>query len=451
MTLRDDSIHHPLRHGAARRSTWRVGLAALALASLGASPWAQAAETAAPVAINGWDTAWLLICTVLVLLMTMPGLILFYGGMLRTKNSLSIVAHTIAASAVVTLVWAALGYSLAFTEGNGIIGGLSRMFANGMLGKGAAANPVAPNVPEAAFFMFQLSFAIVTFAIILGATAERMRMGVTVALAALWTLFVYAPVAHWVWHPTGWLNSMGHMDFAGGTVVHIASGVSGLVAAWVLGPRIGFGKEPMVPHNLMITVLGGGLLWAGWFGFNAGSAMEASGRAAGALLITQVGACAGAMAWGLCEYVRRGQWSVLGTITGAIAGLIGITPASGYVDIYGALAIGAVTGVICFGAVVTFKARTGIDDTLDVFALHGVGGIVGTLMTPLFANPIIAPVTGTLWVSAIGALSVAAYAGVATWIILRVIGLVMALRVKVEHEEVGLDIAEHGEMLSPGA
>jgi ammonium transporter, Amt family len=344
-----------------------------------------------------------------------------------------------------------LGYSLAFTEGNGIIGGLSRMFANGMLGKGAAANPVAPNVPEAAFFMFQLSFAIVTFAIILGATAERMRMGVTVALAALWTLFVYAPVAHWVWHPTGWLNGMGHMDFAGGTVVHIASGVSGLVAAWVLGPRIGFGKEPMVPHNLMITVLGGGLLWAGWFGFNAGSAMEASGRAAGALLITQVGACAGAMAWGLCEYVRRGQWSVLGTSTGAIAGLIGITPASGFVDIYGALAIGAVTGMVCFGAVVTFKARTGIDDTLDVFALHGVGGIVGTLMTPLFANPIIAPVTGSLWVSAIGALSVAAYAGIATWVILRVIGLAMALRVKVEHEEVGLDIAEHGEMLSPGA
>jgi ammonium transporter, Amt family len=451
MTLREVTTHPHQSPATVRRSNWRKGLGALAFASLTATPWAHAAEAAAPVAINGSDTAWLLICTVLVLLMTMPGLILFYGGMLRTKNSLSIVAHTIAASAVVTLVWAAVGYSLAFTEGNGIVGGLTRTFANGMLGKGAAANPVAPNVPEAAFFMFQLSFAVVTFAIILGATAERMRMGVTVALAALWTVFVYAPVAHWVWHPTGWLNMMGHMDFAGGTVVHIASGMSGLVAAWVLGPRIGFGKEPMVPHNLMITVLGGGLLWAGWFGFNAGSAMEASGRAAGALLITQVGACAGAMAWGLCEYVRRGQWSVLGTITGAIAGLIGITPASGYVDIYGALAIGALTGVICFGAVVTFKSRTGIDDTLDVFALHGVGGVVGTLMTPLFANPIIAPVTGTLWVSAIGAIAVAAYAGIATWIILRLIGLVMALRVKVEHEEVGLDIAEHGEMLSPGA
>jgi ammonium transporter, Amt family len=426
-----------------------------------ASAWAQdaakavsgaASAAAAPaVAINGADTAWMLICTVLVLLMTMPGLMLFYGGMMRTKNALSIVAHTVAAAAVVTLTWSAIGYSLAFTAGNGLVGDLSRAFGTGMLGKGALANPDAPNIPEAAFFMFQLSFAIVTFALILGATAERMRLGVTVLFAALWSVLVYAPVAHWIWHPTGWLNQMGHMDFAGGTVVHIASGMSGLVAAWVLGPRMGFGKEPMVPHNLMLTVLGGGLLWAGWFGFNAGSALEASGRSAGALLTTQVGACAGAMAWGLCEYVRRGQWSVLGTVTGAIAGLIGITPASGFVDIYGALAIGAITGAMCFISVVTFKARTGIDDTLDVFALHGVGGLVGTVLTPLFASEAIAHVNGTVWTNLLGALSVAAYAALATWIILRGIALVMALRVKVEHEEVGLDIAEHGEMLSPGA
>jgi ammonium transporter, Amt family len=412
----------------------------------------SAATSAAPavVAISGADTAWMLICTVLVLLMTMPGLMLFYGGMMRTKNSLSIVAHTVAAAAVVTLTWSAIGYSLAFTAGNGLVGDLSRAFGTGMLGKGAAVNPDAPNIPEAAFFMFQLSFAIVTFALILGATAERMRLGVTVLFAALWSVVVYAPVAHWIWHPTGWLNQMGHMDFAGGTVVHIASGVSALVAAWVLGPRKGFGKEPMLPHNLMLTVLGGGLLWAGWFGFNAGSALEASGRSAGALLTTQVGACAGAMAWGLCEYVRRGQWSVLGTVTGAIAGLIGITPASGYVDIYGSLAIGAITGALCFASVVTFKARTGIDDTLDVFALHGVGGLVGTVLTPLFASEAIARVTGTMWTNLLGAISVAAYAGLATLIILRLIGMVMPLRVKVEHEEVGLDIAEHGEMLSPG-
>jgi ammonium transporter, Amt family len=432
------------------QSALRVGVIATAMSALLAAPTAYAAE-AAKVAINGWDTAWLLICTVLVLLMTMPGLILFYGGMLRTKNALSIVAHTIAATAVVTLVWAAVGYTLAFTEGNGLIGDLSRAFGSGMLGKNASANPDAPNVPESAFFMFELSFAIVTFALILGATAERMRLGVTVLFAAFWTVLVYAPVAHWIWHPTGWLSKLGHMDFAGGTVVHIASGMSGLVAAWVLGPRKGFGTEPMVPHNLMITVLGGGLLWAGWFGFNAGSALEASGRAAGALMVTQVGACAGAMAWGLCEYVRRGQWSVLGTITGAIAGLIGITPASGFVDIYGALAIGAVTGAVCFAAVIAFKARTGIDDTLDVFALHGVGGLVGTVMTPVFANPTIAPVTGEWWTNPLGAIAVSAYAALATWLILRGIGLVMPLRVKVEHEEVGLDIAEHGEMLSPGA
>jgi Amt family ammonium transporter len=287
------------------------------------------AMAAAAPSVNGADTAWMLICTVLVMLMTMPGIILFYSGMLRTKNSLSIVAHTIAAASAVTLMWAVVGYSLAFTPGDGLIGGFTRLLGSSLLGAHGGTHPSAPTVPEAAFFMFQLSFAIITFAIILGATAERMRLSVTVVFAGLWSVLVYAPVAHWIWHPTGWLAAMGHMDFAGGTVVHIASGASGLVAAWVLGPRQGFGREPMLPHNLLVTVLGGGLLWAGWFGFNAGSAFEASGRAAGALLTTQVGACAGAAAWGLGEYVRRGQWSVLGTVTGAIAGLIAITPASG--------------------------------------------------------------------------------------------------------------------------
>ena len=267
--------------------------------------------------------------------------------------------------------------------------------------------------------------------------------------AALWSVVVYAPVAHWIWHPSGWLATMGHMDFAGGTVVHIASGASGLAAAWTLGPRQGFGREPMVPYNLMITVLGAGLLWAGWFGFNAGSAFEASGRAAGALLITQVGACAGAMFWGMCEYVHRGQWSVLGTVTGAIAGLIGVTPASGYVDISGGIVIGAAAGLVCFFCVVNFKAKTGIDDALDVFALHGVGGLVGTVLTPIFATAAIAPVTATVWVNLIGALSVMAYAAFATWLILRLIALVVPLRVGSDKERIGLDIAEHGEMLAP--
>ena len=431
-----------------RRRGLPGGRAAAWVAAL-VSPAVHAAPTAA-VAFNGADTAWMLICTVLVMLMTMPGIILFYGGMLRTKNALSIVAHTIAAASVVTLVWAAVGYSLAFTPGNGFFGGVNRLFGLGLLGTSVVAHPAAPTVPESAFFMFQLAFAIITFAIILGATAERMRLGVTAIFAALWTLVVYAPVAHWVWHPTGWLAQMGHMDFAGGTVVHIASGASGLVAAWVLGPRAGFGREPMAPHNLMVTVLGGGLLWAGWFGFNAGSAFEASGRAAGALLTTQVGACMGAALWGLCEYIWRGQWSVLGSVTGAIAGLIAITPASGYVDMYGAMAIGASGGVMCFVCVASFKARTGIDDVLDVFALHGVGGLVGTVLTPVFATTTVAPVTASVWTNLLGGLVVMTYAGVATWLILRCIGLVTRLRVKSEHERVGLDIAEHGEMLSPG-
>jgi ammonium transporter, Amt family len=301
------------------------------------------------------------------------------------------------------------------------------------------------------FFLFQLSFAIITFAVLLGATVERMRLGVTLLFAALWNLLVYAPVAHWVWHPEGWLARMGHMDFAGGTVVHITAGVSALVAARMVGPRHGFGKVPMVPHNLLITVLGAGLLWAGWFGFNAGSAFEAGTRAAGALLATQVAACAGAMIWGVCEYMRRGQWSVLGSLTGAIAGLIAVTPASGYVAFEGAMAVGAAAGAICFLTVVAFKKMTGIDDSLDVFALHGMGGLVGTVLTPVFATAAVAPVTATVLTNLTGALAVMLYAGLGTAAILLLLGTLMRLRVPADDERVGLDIAQHGEMLAPNA
>jgi Amt family ammonium transporter len=393
----------------------------------------------------------MLLCSVLVLLMTIPGVILFYSGMLRGKNALSIVAQGVASMAVVTLVWTLVAYSLAFTPGNGFFGGLDRALADGIVGGATAPHPSAPTVPEAAFFVFQLAFAIITFVIILGATAERIRLAAAVLFAGAWTLLVYAPVAHWVWHPTGWLAAMGHMDFAGGTVVHIASGASALVAAWVLGPRRGFGREPMVPHNLLVTVIGAGLLWAGWFGFNAGSAFAASDRAAGAVLVTQVGACSGAILWGICEHIHRGQWSVLGTMTGAIAGLIAITPASGYVTPPGALAIGAAGGVLCFLCVVNFKARTGIDDSLDVFALHGVGGLVGTVLTPVFASAAIAQVTANVGTQLLGALAVAAYSMGATWLILRTLGLIMALRVDAAQEQVGLDISEHGEMIAPNA
>jgi ammonium transporter, Amt family len=431
------------------RGAWVIA-AALPLSLLvPESAWAQAAKATAP--INGADTAWMLISTVLVMLMTMPGIMLFYSGMLRTKNALSIVAHTVAASAVITLTWAVLGYSLAFSSGTPWYGGLSRAFAAGLIGKGSGVHAIAPTIPESVFFLFQLSFAIITFAILLGATVERMRLGVTLLFAALWSLLVYAPIAHWVWHPEGWLAQAGHMDFAGGTVVHIASGVSALVAARMVGPRHGFGKVPMVPHNLLITVLGAGLLWAGWFGFNAGSAFEAGSRAAGALLATQVAACAGAMIWGFCEYMRRGQWSVLGSLTGAIAGLVAVTPASGYVAFSGAMAIGSIAGLVCFGAVAAFKSATGIDDSLDVFALHGVGGLVGTVLTPVFATAAVAPVTATVMTNTIGALAVMAWAAVGTGVILLLLGAVMKLRVPTEEERVGLDIAQHGEMLAPNA
>jgi Amt family ammonium transporter len=402
-----------------------------------------------PTTFDGANTAWMLISTVLVMLMTMPGIILFYSGMLRAKNALSIAAHTIAGAAVVTVAWAAIGYSVAFTDGDAWFGGMGRAFASGLIGGKSGAHPGAPTIPESVFFLFQLSFAIISFALVLGATAERMRLGATALFAGMWCVLVYAPIAHWVWHPTGWLAQMGHMDFAGGTVVHVAAGATGLAAAIAVGPRAGFGKQPMVPHNLLTTVLGAGLLWAGWFGFNAGSAFEASARAAGALLATQLAACTGALAWGACEYLRRGQWSVLGMMTGAIAGLIAITPASGFVGAGGALAIGGISGAVCFLAVTYFKSKTGIDDSLDVFALHGVGGLIGTVLTPAFALDTVAPVTATIWINAGGALVVMLYAGGATWMLLQLMSMFIPLRVNDASEKVGLDIAQHGEMLAP--
>jgi Amt family ammonium transporter len=427
---------HPAKHA----------FLALCIVALCGSSFPAFAASEAP-RFNGGDTAWMLVSTVLVMLMTVPGLMLFYSGMMRTKNALSVVAHTFCAVTVVTLVWTFLGYSLAFTQGSGWIGGISRAFGHGLVGPHVGAHVSAPTVPESAFFLFQLSFAIIAFAIIIGATVERMRMSATIFFAGFWTVLVYAPVAHWVWHPTGWLAAMGHMDFAGGTVVHIAAGASGLVAAWFIGPRKGFGKEPMVPHNLMVSVIGAGLLWAGWFGFNAGSAFEASSRAVGALLATQVAACVAAFVWGLCEFMRRGQFSVLGMATGAIAGLVAVTPASGYVGPFGAGVIGALSGAICFLAVTSFKSKTGIDDTLDVFALHGVGGLIGTVLTPVFALSEIAPVTSSVLTNTIGALAVFAYAGAATLVILVLVKPIAGLRVSSEEEKVGLDIAQHGEMV----
>lgn len=430
----------------------KLGLCALLLAcSLSAQ--AQTAAAALPVktpaisAFSSGNTAWLLICTVLVLLMTVPGIMLFYSGMMRAKNALSVVAHIFAATTMVTLAWVAVGYSLAFTTGTPLIGDFSRIFSHGLVGSKVGFHPLAPTVPESAFFLFQMAFAIIAFAIVIGATVERMRMSATIFFATFWTLLVYAPVAHWVWQPSGWLYAMGHMDYAGGTVVHIAAGASGLVAARFVGPRLGFGKEPMIPNNLMITVIGAGLLWAGWFGFNAGSAFEASSRAVGAVLATQVAACVGAFAWGLVEYVIRGRFSVLGMATGAIAGLVAVTPASGYVDVTGAAIIGTVSGLCCFFAVTQLKRRTGIDDSLDVFALHGVGGFVGTVLTPVLALREIAPITATILTNLTGAVVVMLYAGAMTFVILLIVKPLAGLRVSADEERIGLDLAQHGETI----
>ncbi len=424
-------------------------LAFVLAAVAGAAPAFGAPATPAAASLDGANTAWMLVSTVLVLLMTMPGIMLFYSGMLRTRNTLSIMAQTIAGIGVITVMWAAVGYSLAFTPGNAWIGDLRRVMAEGLIGGASIAiHPIAPTIPESVFFLYQMAFAIITFAIILGATAERLRIGASMVFGAIWLVLVYAPVAHWVWHPNGWLAAMGHMDFAGGTVVHIQAGAAGLAAAIAVGPRQGFGKQPMVPHNLALTVLGAGLLWAGWFGFNAGSSYEASARAAGALLATQLAAGAGALCWGVAEMFRRQQMSVLGMATGAIAGLIAVTPASGYVGVGGALAIGAIAGVVCFAVVTTFKHFTHIDDSLDVFALHGVGGVVGTVLTPVFALKAIAPITADVATNALGAAAVMAYTGLMTWGILKRLDFIAGLRVNPRDAHVGLDLSQHGESLA---
>lgn len=419
-----------------------------ALTALLMFPLFAAAGVPAPApatGINGADTAWMLVSTVLVFLMTMPGIMLFYSGMLRKRNALSIMAQTIGAIGVITFFWAVIGYSLAFASGSAWLGGFGNAWAAGLIGNQGAGHVLAPHIPEAVFFLFQMAFAIIAFALVLGATAERMRIGATLVFAALWLVLVYAPVAHWVWHPEGWLAGLGHLDFAGGTVVHVVAGATGLAAALAAGPRRGFGREPMVPHNLAFTVLGAGLLWAGWFGFNAGSAFEASNRAAGALLCTQLAAGTGALVWGMCEMFRRQQMSVLGMATGAIAGLIAITPASGYTGVGGALAIGAAGSVVCFFAVTGLKTVTGIDDSLDVFALHGIGGLVGTLLTPVFALPGVGGGSGSFAVNLVGGLAVMLYAFVTSFVLLKFIQLLIGLRVTEKQEMVGLDLAQHGE------
>ena len=430
-----------------------AAMAATATAAFGQTeglppPVQVAAAGLSATAFSSADTAWMLSATVLVLLMTLPGIVLFYTGLMRSKNALSLAVQTLASTALITLVWAIAGYSLAFTPDSPWLGGVSRVMALGLGAPNAPGHEMAKTIPEPVFFMFQLAFALITFALVLGAAVERMRIGAVMVFSVLWLLLIYAPVAHWVWHPGGWLAQMGQMDFAGGTVVHVLAGSTGLVTAMVVGKREGFGTEPMMPHNLLTTTLGAGLLWIGWFGFNAGSALEAGSRAGNAMLATHFSASAACFMWGVCELMQRRKISILGLCSGAIAGLVAVTPASGFVDLWGAVVMGLCAGLVCYLAATQLKALTGIDDSLDVFALHGVGGFLGSALTPLLASTAIAPISATVWTNTLGALAVLAYAGVMTFAILQIIQLFFPLRVTPAQEKEGLDLAQHGEQLS---
>ena len=399
--------------------------------------------------INAGDTAWMLTATALVLLMSIPGLALFYTGMVRKKNVLGTIAQSFVTVGLATVIWVIIGYSLAFTPGSAFLGGMGRFMLHGMdffkdEGK-LTVSHVAPNIPESVFVMYQMTFAIITPALITGAFAERMKFSALILFISLWSIFVYAPVAHWVWEPSGWLATRGMLDFAGGTVVHINAGVSGLVAAVVVGRRIGYGKEPMPPHNLVLTVIGASLLWVGWFGFNAGSAMAADGRAGMAMLTTQVATAVASLAWMGAEWVRRGSPSVLGMASGAVAGLVAITPAAGFVGIEGAFVIGAVAGVACYLGCTVLKNMLGYDDSLDVFGVHAIAGAVGTLLTGVFALKQIGGVTSSLGIQALGVVSTGLYAAVMTLMILWVVDKLLGLQVTIQQERDGLDLSQHGE------
>ena len=411
------------------------------------TPTEVAVTTEEEPTLNTGDTAWVLISTALVLLMTIPGLALFYGGMVRKKNVLSTMAHSLLAAAIVSIVWVVVGYTLAFSGGNALIGNLDKIMLSGI-----TTDALSGSIPEILFVIFQMTFAIITVAIISGSIAERMKFGAYIAFITVWVVIVYAPIAHWVWGG-GWLMNDGALDFAGGTVVHINSGVAGLVTAYLLGKRIGLGKESMAPHNLTLTVLGASLIWIGWFGFNGGSALGANGSAAYALVTTQVAAAAAALSWLLVEKLVRGKASVLGAASGAVAGLVVITPAAGFVTVSGALIMGLIGGVVCFWGISGLKRLLKADDSLDAFGLHGVGGIVGAILTAVFASEFImgdnAPTSmmHQLWVQVEGVLATIIYSAVMTFIILKVIDVVIGIRVGTDDERMGLDLSQHGERI----
>jgi Amt family ammonium transporter len=399
--------------------------------------------------LNGADTAWILTSTALVLFMTIPGLSLFYAGLVRSKNVLSVLMQCFAITCMVSVMWLVFVYGLAFGDGGSMnqwIGGFDQLLHGGI-----DRDSMVGSIPESVFSMFQMTFAIITPALIVGAFAERMKFSAMLWFSAIWLVVVYAPVTHWVWGG-GWLQDMGLLDFAGGTVVHVNAGVAALVAALVLGPRKGFGKTQMPPHNLTMTVAGAGMLWVGWFGFNAGSALGANSNAGMAMLVTHISAAAGSLAWMAMEWIRHGKPSVLGIVTGMVAGLGTITPASGFVGPAGALLIGLTAGVVCYSATAFMKHTLKIDDSLDVFPVHGMGGIIGTLLAGVFVGILGGAglaegmtMGGQVWVQFVGVAVTFVYCGVLSWLILKLVDAVIGLRVTPDEETQGLDQVLHDE------
>ena len=422
-----------------RTTLLKLGAAA---SGLTASVSAFAADT-----LDKGDTAWMLVATVLVLFMTIPGIALFYAGMARKKNILGTIAQDFAICGVVTILWFVIGYSLAFSEGSSFIGGLSFF---GMQGIGV--NTLQGSIPQLLFAVFQMTFAVLTACLITGSWAGRVKFSAMLAFMVIWSLLVYAPICHWVWASDGFFFKLGALDYAGGTVVHINAGIAGLVGALMLGKRKGYGVTPMQPANLTIAVVGAAVLWVGWMGFNGGSGLAADGRAAMAIVVSQIAAAGGLVAWMAAEWAYRGKPSLLGMISGAIAGLVGITPGSGFVEPLPALAIGIAAGLVCFWSVTILKQKLGYDDALDGWGVHGVGGIVGALLTGVFAT---ARVTGTdlppvltqVGIQALSVIATLVYGGIMSAGILYLIDKVMGLRVSADDEQIGLDLALHGERI----
>jgi Amt family ammonium transporter len=416
-----------------------------AIAGLATPAFAASSE------INAADTAWMIVATALVLMMTIPGLALFYSGMVRKKNVLATMAQSLAAVMIISILWVAFGYSLVFAGDGPWLGSFDRVFLAGMTMD--SVNPAAKTIPEALFMLYQMTFAIITVALVAGSVADRMRFSAYLLFSILWFVFVYVPLAHWVWGG-GFLGAMGVLDFAGGLVVHLSAGIGGLVAAKVMGRRQGYGTENLSPFDLSLAVVGTGLLWVGWFGFNGGSALAANSRAVMAIIATHLSACAGALIWGGIEWSVRRKPSVLGMISGAVAGLGTITPASGFVAPWQGIVIGLIAGSLCYWACTSLKLRFDYDDSLDVFGVHGIGGMTGTLLTGVFATAAIGGTSGLiegnpqqLLIQLYGVAVTLVWSAGVTYVLLRLVGAFVPLRVAREHEMEGLDISQHGEAL----